>query len=162
MYINSRVKREIKSYYITKKLQGQEFSMPEIDQIFPMFIPWHQRFFKHTGKFKNHEMIYIVRKCYLVDRSHVLDFCGYGPGDLWRAAERHITGTTLYVYHDDDASIPFSQHPKWGRSIPDWLPEDIEERHIGKKIKNRQQVIIFLKMMKQNAGRKPIQLKLFE
>ena len=160
--ISSRVKNDIESYYVMKKFQGQEYFHLGINSLFPLGQPWHNRFSKTTGKFKNGKAVHIVRAGQLVERSHVLEFCGYHPGDMWKATERHITGTTLYIYHDDDENIPFWKHPKWGRTRPDWLPGDIEEHHIGKRIKNRQQVIIFLKMMKQQAGAKPIQLQLFE
>ena len=160
--ISSRVKNDIESYYVMKKFQGQEYLHTAICSLFPLGQPWHNRFFKNTEKFKNGKAIYIVRAGHLVEKSHVLEFCGYDPGTMWRVNEKHITGTNLYIYHDDDPTIPFWKHPKWGRTRPHWLPEDIEEHHIGKKIKNRQQVIIFLKMMKQQAGSKPIQLQLFK
>ncbi len=164
MNISPRVKRDIKAFYIAKRLQGKKFSQNEIKRIFQVRHVWAgvSKYYKYVcpppGKGSAY---YIVKESNLVQREYVLALLSkyYGPGDLWRANDRHITGTNLYVYHDED-DVSFWKLPKYGR-IADWLPEDIEEHHIGKQIVNRQQVIIFLKMMKQQVSI-PRQLNLFE
>jgi len=162
--MNPRIRRDIIGFYLTKQLHGKCFTQEEIKQIFQIKYRFSgfsgpTKYFKYKSQNRGK---FVVRKCSLIQRQYVLNFFNvYGPEDLWRAYERHITGTNLYIYYDDDDDVSFWKLPKYGRTS-EMLPLDIEESHINKNIKNRPQVILLLKMVKMKTTINPIQLKLFE
>jgi len=162
MNINPRIARQLKYYYISKKLQGQTFTHEKMRQVFDIKSPWgHPDTYCKPVYGPGGLCDYIVRKFNLVQRSYALSFLSrLNITGLWQLTPRHITGTTLYVYYDNDP-IGFYKLPAYGRKS-DYLPDDIEECHISHRLKNRSQVVMYLKMIKQQNNQRPVQLKLFE
>jgi hypothetical protein len=158
--INPRIKKDIIRFYTARELQGKIFSAEQTRVIFKTKHIYSGSLTKFIKYKPGDHAKFTIRNPYLVERPYVLDFLNeYCPTDLWRANYRHLTGTTLYCYYDTD-NVSFWKLPKYGRTS-EYLPDDIEEHHIGKRIVNRQQVLIFLRLAKTQKRGIPIQLNLF-
>lgn len=157
--ISPRVRRDIAGFYTAKHLKDQTFEKHEILTHFKYEKSYlGSKFFRFDNSPPpNTEELYIVQECRLVHRRYALKFLN--KHNLWLLNTRHLTGTDLYLYYNND-KIPFWKDPKYGREST-LLPSDIESKHISRKIKNRSQVILFLNMTKRTY-QAPIQLNLFE
>jgi len=159
MNISSRIKKDIRDYYIAKKYEGQTLTEADSKRIFQRRYVYSltRKYLKFVHI--NNELHYKIQKCFLVDRKHILDFSNGDPKKgIWQFAEQHITGTDLYVCNEH--TTPFWRVPQYGYK-KDWVPPDIEERHINNRVKNYQQVLRYLKMTKENMTQIPVQLQLW-
>ena len=150
--IDPKVKNDIRGFYVTKKFQGQTLNFKDTINLFKTrAVAWKFASWIHNP---NSIKCYI-KKCYLVEASHALDF--FDTTNIYAISDRKLIGTDLYLADD---SLPFWKDPEYGRSEP-WFPKDIEENHIKKRLKNRHMVVSFLKMIK-NEFTGSVQLNLFE
>ena len=150
------VKRHINGFYVCKKYHGQYFEEFRIKSLFGYRKTYSSTLRKFTSSVYGDDGIwkgYLIKKCHLVDRAHALSFLDDGKRNhfgrnlthLYQLMHNHLVGTSLYIFYED--KVPFWKIPDF-RPKEEWLPKDIEEYHINEGVKNRDQVIEYLKFVK--------------
>lgn len=156
------VRANIKGFYVTKKYKGGVFPWPTIRKLFQIsrsrgvvdkFIRWVPK--PALSVYQHWEIL----ECFLIERNYALEYFsnskwhrkgGYPKNWMkylsW-ITPRLITGTGLYVFHPEE--MPFWKDPHYGYDKP-WIHTDIEEHHISKKLKDYDQVIEFLNLIKKD------------
>ena len=161
MNINPRIAKSLKNYYTAKRLEGQLLTREEMKLNFNEKTRWNYPDVFCSPTTMPDQTMFRVKKCNLVVREYALSLLERLPiKGLWQITPRLITGTCLYIYFDNDP-VSFWKLPKYGRES-DYLPNDIEECHISTRVKNRQRVVLFLKMLKKQNAHKPVQSQLFD
>jgi hypothetical protein len=84
---------------------------------------------------------YKIKKCFLIEKNRVDEFLEKINRKYKSYSFRFITGTNLSVYYDYE--ISWWKQPKFGYK-KDWLPNDIEEKHINITLRNRDKIINLL------------------
>ena len=153
------VQKDLRAFYLSRKLAGKSYRAYSLCHIFlakNLYKNWIHKYFIYDHSKSEQVFIdnctylknfYRVKDLYLIEKRKVKTFLEIAT-DVHYWYTNRICGTNLCVYYDD-SNIPWWKYRKYGLN-KSWLPEDIEEHHINKNIKDRDEILEYLKSLKKD------------